>query len=298
MENAELRIRFNAAMDSFINKVIKSKKCLAAFLFGSTSHDLIWEWSDLQILLIYEDGFKWPGFSAIEHDIYIAVCIRHKTEFLEHMASAGMMDLDKSTYSKSTPLFIKDPIIQECFDDMLYIGEKDKEAEMIKGFYYAVWCMNKAEKNFYIKKNLENTVFFLLQAAEHIARIEIAKHQQIIERECIAQAKKLNPELFKWIYDRMIYEVVTEDIAEEILKRNLEYLKSNTEEVYRPVLDYLREHGNLDKFSMPTVGHRYNLLWLYRMGILERKIEPVKVAGYSEDFYKFKYVLKDGGNIG
>lgn len=295
MENTELRKQFNMAKDSFIEKIEKNKKCLAAFLYGSNSHDLIWEWSDLQILIIIEDGYKWPIMNAIEHDIPINTDVRKKTDFLKLMASATMTHIDICTFSKSTPLFVKDPVIQKCFDDMFYIGERDKEAEMILGFSHVVWCMNKAEKNYYVKKNVENTIYFLFKAAETIAWLEVAKHKLFPEREIIAQAKLLNPELFQKIYDRMIYEPVTESLAEEILMINLDYLKKNTEEVYRPVLVHLQKYGDLDKFSMPmrSNGYGLDLLWLCRMGILEREIKPLTITTLSEEFFTYKYVLSE-----
>ena len=45
MEDPVLRERFEKALDSIVAKFSSDAKCLAAFLIGSMSHDLIWEWS-------------------------------------------------------------------------------------------------------------------------------------------------------------------------------------------------------------------------------------------------------------
>lgn len=295
MENFEIRERFNIAKDSFINKIKKNKKCLAAFLIGSVSHDLIWEWSDLQILLIFDDGYKWSCNNLIEHDVPIVINVRTKTNFIDYLSSANVSDYYFCALSKSTPLFVKDTVIQECFEDMFYIGDRDREVEMILSFSNAVYCMNKAEKNFYIKRNTENTTYFLFRAADAIAYLEVAKHRIIPEREIIAQAKKLNPELFQKIYECMIKKSVTDSMLAEIINMNLRYLEENTAEVYRPVLEHLKKHGNLDKFSMPTRPDSFgiDLLWLYRMGILDRVIEPSKIASQNEEFSTYKYVLSE-----
>ena len=124
MENAELRNQFNSAKDNFVEKIQKNKKCLAAFLIGSVSHDLIWEWSDLQILLIFEDSYKFPAIRIIENDVPIEVVVRTKTNFLDYLATANVADYYFCGLSKSTPLFVKDPIIQERFDDIFYIGDR------------------------------------------------------------------------------------------------------------------------------------------------------------------------------
>ena len=41
-----------------------------------------------------------------------------------------------------------------------------------------------------------------------------------------------------------------------------------------------------------------DLLWLYRMGILEREIESTKISSQQDEFFTYKYVLKEGADIG
>ncbi|MCL2197660.1 MAG: nucleotidyltransferase domain-containing protein [Defluviitaleaceae bacterium] len=294
MENAELRKQFNAAKDSFIEKIKKNKKCLAAYLFGSTSHDLIFEWSDLQIFLIFEDGYKWTSRNLIEHGIDINVCVFTKSKFLEWIISADIEDWNFRGLSKSTPLFVKDPIIKENVDDIFYIGDRDREAEMLEGFSQTIYAMNKAEKNFYVKENMDNAIHFLLMAAAGIAWIEVAKQRLFPEREIMTQAKALNPEFFHKIYFRMLYEVVTEQMIDDILKINKNYMKENTREVYRSVLDYLKKHGNLDRFTMPTARGSVDLTWLYRMGILEKEIIPTRIASQADEFFTYRYIAGEG----
>ena len=295
MEDIKLREKFKNATDSFIEKIKKNKKCLAAYLYGSLSHDLIFEWSDLQIFLIFDDSYKWAAPSLIEHGIDINACVFTKTKFLEWIASTDLEDWNFRGLSKSTPLFVNDPIIKQSVDDIFYIGDRDREAEMLIGFGQAVYAMNKAEKNFYVKENIDNAVYFLFKAAEGIAWLEVAKRRLFHEREVIAQAKGLEPELIYKIYERMLYEVVTDSMVDEILTFNINYMKENTEEVYRPVLAYLKKHGNLEKFSMPMRSGTFGLdiTWLYRMGILEKEIEPTRIASYSDVFYTYKYVMSE-----
>lgn len=295
MENAELRKQFNIAKDSFIEKIKKNKKCLAAYLYGSLSHDLIFEWSDLQIFLILEDGYKWVSSGLIENGIDINLNVSTKSKFLEWLASADMTDCDFLALTKSTLLFVRDPVIKESVDEIFYIGDRDREIEMIIGFSQAVYGMNKAEKNFRVKKNIDNAVHFLFIAAEGIAHLEIAKRRLFPEREDMTQLKQLNPELHNKIYGRMLYEIVTESMVSEIIAFIADYLKEHTEEVYRPVLDYLKKHGDLEKFSMPTRKgfYGFDISWLYRRGILEKEIMPTKISSQNDEFFTYKYVMSE-----
>ena len=291
LPDSELRDQFNIAKDSFIEKIKKNRKCLAAYLYGSLSHDLIFEWSDLQMFLVFEDGYKWTAPVLIENGIDINPRVWTKSKFLEWIASTDLEDWDFRGLSKSTLLFVKDPIIKESVDDIFYIGERDKEVEMSIGFSQAIYAMNKAEKNFYVKKNTENAVHYLFMAANAIAWIEVAKQRIFHEREVVLQAKKFNPELFRKIYDPMLYESITDNMVSEILTLNMEYLKENTELVYRPVLEYLKKHGTTDRFSMPRGS--LDLTWLYRMGILEKEIMPTKISSQNDEFFTYKYVMSE-----
>ena len=110
---------------------------------------------------------------------------------------------------------------------------------MLLGFSGAVYYLNKAEKNLYIKENLENAVYFIPQLAENIAWIEICKAGQIPEREVIPQGRRINPEIISQIYDPLYAKGATREVAKAILERCAAYLKEHTESVYQPVIQLI-----------------------------------------------------------
>lgn len=296
MEKPELRKRYNKALGSIIMKFKSDSKCLAAFLIGSMSHDLIWEWSDLQILLIYDDSYKGPAdYYLLEQDVPVVVNIKKRNSLKEYLESTNVSDYYFCALSKSTLLFTKDKMLQEYFEDIFYIGDRDREIEMLLGFSEAVYYLNKAEKNFYIKRNSANAAYFIFHIAQAIAWLEVARHRLFPEREIIAQASGIKPELFKKIYDPLFHEMVTDQMIEEIIQFCHVYLKDNTEEVYRPIISYLKEHGTLRGFSLQTRNHGFgvNYEWLYRMGFVDIAVEPVKINNHTEEFFQIEYRLKE-----
>lgn len=294
MENLGLRARFKKAQDSVVERVREDKKCLAALVLGSMSHDLIWEWSDLEILLIYGDSYKGPrSYSLLENEVHVVVNIRRKGEFLDYLGSSDVSDYWFCALSKSKLLYSRDGTLSEQIEDAFYVGERDREVEMLLGFSQAIYYLNKAEKNFQVKGNVANAVYFIPHIAEGIAWLEVARSRAIREREIIAQASELKPELFERIYHRLYSQVVTAQMVDEILVDCHEYLVENTWEVYRPILSYLRTHGTLQDFSMPVREHGFgiNYDWLYRVGIVERYAEPMKIS--SASFYQLGYRIRD-----
>lgn len=296
MENPEVRERFEKALDSIVAKFESDPRCLAAFLIGSMSHDFIWEWSDLQILLVYDDSYKGPSdYHLLERDVRVVVNVRRRGEFREYLESTNVSDYFFCALSKSTLLFAKDKTLKELFEDMFYIGDRDREIEMLLGFSEAVYYLNKAEKNYYVKNNRANAIYFIFHIAQGIAWLEVARHRLFPEREIIAQASKLAPEVFSKVYDRLFNGPVTHQAIGEIIEFCHEYLRGKTAEVYRPVLTYLREHGTLRDFSLKTRSHGFgiNYEWLYRMGIVDIHAEPIKINNHTEDFYRIEYKARE-----
>lgn len=291
MENSALRASFQKAQDSLIEKFKSDPKCLAAFLVGSMSHDLIWEWSDLEFLLIFDDTFKGSAhFSLLEYDVRVVVNIRTRSSFKDYLAKTDVSDYWFCALSKSTLLFTKDITLKGYFEDMFYIGERDKEIEMLLGFSQAVYYLNKAEKSFRVKRNSDKAIYFIFDLAQGIAWLEVARGRLIPERELIVQARKVNPEIFNKIYDPLFYKIMTDEMIDEILKTCHQYLQENTNEVYRPIISYLKEHGTLEDFSLKTRKHGFGIdyEWLYRVGIVERYVEPIKINNRNE-FYQIGY---------
>ncbi|WP_102399018.1 hypothetical protein [Haloimpatiens massiliensis] len=295
MEKAELRLQFEKALNSIVEKFKSAPKCIAGFLIGSMSHDLIWEWSDLQILLIYDDSYKGCcDYYLLEHNVPVVVNIRKRNSFKTYLESANVSDYFFCALSKSTMLFSKDKILKEYFEDIFYIGDRDREVEMLLGFSEAIYYLNKAQKNFLVKKDSANAAYFMFPLVQGIAWLEVARSRSFPEREIIAQASKLKPELFKKIYEPILNESVTNDMIEKILEECYQYLKDNTMEVYRPIISYLKEHGNLKEFSMKIREHGFgiNYDWLYRMGIVDIYAEPIKINNQNIEFFQVGYRIK------
>lgn len=296
MERPELRARFQKAQDSLSEKFNSDPKCLAAFLVGSMSHDLIWEWSDLEMLMIFDDSYKGASrYCLLEHGVQVVVNISTRSAFKDYLGKTDVSDYWFCALSKSTLLFSKDVTLKEFFQDIFYIGERDREIEMLLGFSQAVYYLNKAEKNFRVKRNSENAIYFLFDLAQGMAWLEVARARLIPERELIAQARQLNPDLFKKIYDPLFSEIMTDEVIDEIIKTCHQYLEENTMEVYRPLISYLQEHGTLEDFSLKTRRHGFgiNYQWLYRMGIVERYVEPIKINNQTEEFYQIGYRINE-----
>lgn len=280
MENQALREKYNRITEKIKAALSANRSCIAAYLLGSTSHDQLWEWSDLQIAVILDDGYKGTSYYPLyEDDVYLALNIYTLSAFQKFIQTARFDDFMWKAFSKSNKLFSKNRILDEWMEDAFFIGEVDRQKEMLLGFSGAVYYLNKAEKNFYIKENIENVLYFIPQIAENIAWIEIFKNREIPEREIIPQGRKLNPAVFEKIYDPLFQGMAETSGIKNILEHCVSYLTENTEEVYQPVLAYMEKRGSLEGFCYETRPHGFgiNYEWLVRCGIARRYGRPEKI---------------------
>ena len=294
MEYKSLKERCNRIIENMYAKLYEEKQCIAAYLLGSASHDILWEWSDIQIAVILDDGYKGKRYyTLLEEGMCVVLNIYTLTEFKEFIGAIHVDDFMWKAFSKCKKILSKDCILDELLDEAFYIGEVDKQKEMLLGFSGAVYYLNKAEKNLYIKENIENAIYFIPQIAENIALIEIFKNKQIPERELITQGKKLNSEIFQKIYDPLFQGAVDYDIIKGILENCVSYLEDNTKLVYEPIISYLEKHGNLENFKFETRAHGFgiNYEWLVRCGIAEHYGIPEKIS-FLKQVEKLGYRMK------
>lgn len=280
MEDQAIREKYLRITEKMKAALSANKSCIAAYALGSTSHDRLWEWSDIQIAVILDDGYKGKTYYPLyEQDVYLALNIYTLSAFRSFIRTVRADDFMWKAFSKSTKLFSKDPMLDEDMEDAFYIGDVDRQKEMLLGFSGAVYYLNKAEKNFYVKENMENTVYFIPQIAENIAWIEIFKNREIPEREVIPQGKRLNPAVFEKIYEPLFQGMAEPEKIKGILEHCVSYLTEHTEPIYQPVLAYMKKRGNLEGFRYETRPHGFgiNYEWLVRCGIAERYGIPEKI---------------------
>ena len=297
MEHHDWNERCSRIIETLKSQLLKNRQCIAAYLLGSASHDVLWEWSDIQIAVILDDGYKGKRYyTLLEEEMCVALNIYTLTSFKEFIGMMRADDFMWKAFSKSTKIFSKDFLLDELWEDAFYVGDVDRQKEMLLGFSGAVYYLNKAGKNFYIKKNPENAVYFIPMIAENIAWIEIFKNREIPERELIPQGRKINPEVFEKIYDPLFSGNIQghHKGIQSILVHCVSYLEENTKLIYQPILSYLETHGNLEGFRYETRPHGFgiNYEWLVRCGIAQRYGIPEKIP-FLKQAERLGYQLKN-----
>ena len=90
--------------------------------------------------------YKRQNYTLIEDGMPVILNIFTLTAFKRFIGTVNTDDFIWKAFSKSRKLFSKDFILDELFEDAFYIGEVDKQKELLLGFSGAVYYLNKAYK--------------------------------------------------------------------------------------------------------------------------------------------------------
>ena len=290
---ASARERFETALDTLIEQVREDRHVLAAILCGSLSHDQVYDKSDIDLVLVCADDKKMKGHavSLVVDDINIHTSIIPRTDFKKGIEGSARNSFEHSLYAKSKLLFTKDPTIERLYDEILNLGSRDTDVQLLRSGCNAVYGLYKARKWFVTRGDLELTSLWLLNSADSLAEIEAGLEGEIIGREVIPQGQRLNPELFRVVYTDILNKKKTRKAVEAALDTAEEYVRKKARRLFKPVLDYLRGEG--DARSATAIDHHlhrnfdiHNAVmaceYLADIGLIDKVSTPVKLTIRSQ----------------
>ena len=245
MDHASVQQRFTAALDALVDQIRSDKSILAAILCGSLSHDVVWEKSDIDLVLVtiddkrvaasdvavYADGVNVHAWSAAARRIPEAGR-RHSAQ-LVHPLPGG----EGATAVHARP------------DDRRSVraaartsARATPEVQLLRAGTEVLPCLYKAHKWFVTRGDLDYTALWILYAATPIAAIEIIARRRLADREVIPQALAMNPALFQVDLHRPAQCAKTRSAVQRHSMRSTPTWPSGAA-LFAPILDHLREVG-------------------------------------------------------
>jgi len=246
MKEASVRDRFAAAVDVLIEQVKQDRSVLAAILCGSLSHDTVWSKSDVDLVLVTIDDRKTElsDVSLFADGVNVHAFLMPRTDFRKVVEGSTHNSFMHSFLTKGRLLYTHDPTIADLCARLHGIGARDTAVQLLRAATHALPSIYKAHKWFVTRGDLNYTALWILYAATALAQIEVLSAGQLVDREVIPQALKLNPSFFKTVYTDMLNERKTRERVEAALDAVDEYIASRTSTLFPLVIDYLREAGD------------------------------------------------------
>jgi predicted nucleotidyltransferase len=239
------RERFSSALSALVEEIKTDRSILAVILCGSLSHDTVWAKSDIDLVLVsIDDKLVARSDVALYADgVYVHAMIVPRAEFRRSVEGARDNSFERSFLAKGQLLYSRDDSLAPIFERLQAIGERDTSLQLLDAAASALLPIYKAHKWLITRGDLEYAALWILYAATSLAKIEVLENRQLVDREVIPQALRLNPAFFTTIYTDLLNNRKTREAVEAALEAVDRYVAVRAAKVFAPVLDYLREAG-------------------------------------------------------
>jgi predicted nucleotidyltransferase len=237
--------RFQAALEKLTAQIREDRSVLAAILCGSLSHDTVWDKSDIDLVLVTRDGSKSSdhGLSLYADGINVHAILMERAKFRASVEGSIRNSFQHSFLAKGRLLYTHDETIARLCEQLGTIGARDLQIQLLNAGAALLAPLYKAHKWIRTRQDLEYTSLWILYAANSLAKVETLRAGLLADREVIPQALKLNPALFQMIYTDLLNTPKRAENVQAALSAIDAYLVKHTDELFGPVIDYLKEVG-------------------------------------------------------
>lgn len=289
------RERFERAVEIVQVDLEADDHVLAGILCGSLAYDKVWDKSDIDLVVITTDEKERlnHGISLMAEDVNIHTSLIPRNAFRRSLEAAHRNSFQHSLYARSKLLFSKDPSIDALYDDILKLGKHDLNMQMMGHAQHTIVLLYKAKKWHLVKDDPHYTAHWILNTASCLASVVVSRAGQIVDREALVEATKLEPELFKLIYTDLFDKKISQRSLTAAIAAIDDYLEPLGQELFEPVIDYLkaafgepRSGTELEHYFSRNYGLEHTVTaceWLSDLGIIEKASVPTKLTQHSQN---------------
>jgi len=278
----EITKRYLDAVDDFIETAKKDVNIIAVIIIGSLTNDVVWEKSDIDAIVIVRDQkLNVYDFCLDADGIVVSLSVQERSSFVRMLERGGFID---SFMSKAQVMYTTDESITKMIEQNKHIGEKDAQRSAFFSACDAICSLEKCEKWLRVKKDYTYCRYYIIKAAEALARMEICMHKEAPGREVFQRAQVLNPKLTERFYYYPMNRELTAPELEGLLQEIDDYLMRHIDYISAPVLDYL-DDGEMKTVNMIRRHFRsqgtflvHILEYFAQKGVIERVSENVRIT--------------------
>jgi len=247
MAEASVPRAFASALDGLVRQIRKDTSILAAILCGSLSHDTVWARSDIDLVLVTVDDRKIAAgdIPLYADGVNVHALLIPRAGFRTMVEGSLQGSFIHSFLAKGKLLYTHDPTIETLFARLASRGQRDTAILMLHAATGVLPPLYKARKWLETRGDLAYTSLWILMTAVPVARMEVIAAGLLPDREVVPQAQTVNPRLFETIYTDLLAGGTDRAAVVKALETVEGYMKARAAEVFKPVLDYLRETGDV-----------------------------------------------------
>ena len=237
---AKTVLELQKAFQTVVNQIKKNKKVVALFTFGSIVSGDVWEESDIDLFLIYEDGFeKIRDVYSEVREVPVHTKILNKNSFLELYKNDGKKGFAKKLLCNSKLVFSRDNEISSAYNNSRYTMPSHTE----------VWnlvYLGKLLKDIGISKKylqnggLKTSYEVLIRTLDSFSKLLINLNGYTVTKDSLVMATNLSNN-FKEVVDKLFMEAINEKIIKDTINYIEKFLDDNIVRASSALIDYLCE---------------------------------------------------------
>jgi predicted nucleotidyltransferase len=292
MNNTELKAKYQAAFDSFLDKVKADDAIIAAYLYGSLARGDVWEKSDLDVFLVTKDERReTETFALVEDDITFHCTVFSRSRFRQTHERLLRGSPRHQIYTSGKLVYTRDESLHDYFRDAAFVGERDREYLLLLIGIEALALIHDVQKALISHQDPLSGFIWQVEVVKCLAALETVSQKEIIQREVVQQALRLNPPVFEKLFVDLINGEKDIPAIQEQLALAEAYIVARAGMIFKPLLAFLAEPGDVVSASelfryfnprLLTEHGDYRLIgaceWLVERGILQRVSAPVKLT--------------------
>jgi hypothetical protein len=176
-------------------------------------------------------------------------------------------------------VYCTDESLIEYFEDFKQLGKDDLALSVLIAACELVHQLDKCQKWLRIKQDPLYAQYYLLKAADSIARIEVLISGESPSREAILKAYSLNPDMITPYYQEAMSHHYSNEEIEQAISRLEHYLELHLEVIKQPVIEYMSD-GEMKTITMITKYFRIESHFI--IGIFDYLAEQGVIAKISQ----------------
>lgn len=286
---AEIKERFMAATQSFVDKVKDDPNVIAVIICGSLAYDMVWEKSDVDMTLVVRDQvLKNDSYCIIEDDITINVHLMIRSTFKRGLERNIGGSFSQSYFAKGKIVYTNDDSLYEYFEDLKNIGSDDIALSAFSIACMLVHLYEKCQKWLTVRKDTLYAQYYLLKTAEVIANMELCLNGEPSSRESIQKVLKINPDIINPFYRNAMSHLLSEEELKEAIEGIDKYLEQHLDILKKPVIEFMsdQEIKTVTLFAkhFHSEGHGIvgTLDYLAEKGVIEKVSQTIRITPKSK----------------
>lgn len=285
----EIKERYIAATESFVNRVKGDPNIIAVIVCGSLAYDTVWEKSDIDMTLIVRDqSLHHDSYCIIEDGITINVQLFIRSTFKRSIEKMIGGSFPQSYFAKGHIVYTTDESLYEYFEEIKSMGSQDIAKSLLWLSCELIDICHKTQKWLSVKKDPLYAQYYLLKAADLMAKMEVCSKGEPPTREAILKVRDSNPKWLDSLYtNAMSHHYGVVEIQEAIgwmsqcLDRHLEVIKE-------PILEFMSDQEvktvTLFVKHFQIESHLFiNILdYLADKGVIEKVSQTIRITPKSK----------------